>query len=235
MTNKHLYVSAVSVKSFVFSCLNNNDFFIYVIKGNNVLLEQESNIQFQPTPVQQSLFDKLNSTINNISHDISENVNENDSPLDCNYYNLEEFTKAKFDSSKSFSILHLNIHLIQLHIEDLRILLSLLEYNFDIIAITESKLQRGILPTVDISIEGYKTLQSTATEAMKGGVLIYVANHINAKPRNDLLIYKAKKLESLFIEINNPNKCNSLVGVVYRHPSMEDSEFNDDLFKTIFR
>ena len=42
------------------------------------------------------------------------------SPINCNYYNIGEFKKAKFDSSKSFSIFHLNIHSIQKHIEELK-------------------------------------------------------------------------------------------------------------------
>ena len=179
------------------------------------------------------MFDKLNNAINNISYDLNESENENDSPLDCNYYSLDDFTKAKFNSSKSFSVLHLNIHSIQLHIEDLRILLSVLDFSFDIIAISESKLQCGILPTVDISIKGYNSPLCGTTEATKGGVMIYVANHINAKPRNDLVVYKAKKLESMFIEINNPNKANSIIGVIYRHPSMEGNDFNDEFLKPL--
>ena len=61
------------------------------------------------------------------------------SPINCSYYEVEDFTRAKFNSSKSFSILHLNIHTIQGHIEDLRTLLKLLNFHFDIFAITESK------------------------------------------------------------------------------------------------
>ena len=129
------------------------------------------------------MFDKLNSTINKISYELNENEDEFESPLNCNYYSIEEFTKANFNSSKSFSILHLNIHSIHLHIEDLRTLLSTLDFNFDVIAISESKLLCDILPIVDITIEGYKTPLSTATEATKGGFLLYVANHINVKPR----------------------------------------------------
>ena len=135
--------------------------------------------------------------------------------------------------NRSFSILHLNIHSIRLHIEDLRILTSLLNFNFDIIAIFESKIQCGILPAVDISIEGYKTPLSTETDAFKGGVHMYIAKHINVKPRNDLTIYKSKKLESLFIEVNNPNKANDIIGVIYRHPSMDRNDFNDNFLKPL--
>ena len=109
----------------------------------------------------------------------------------------------------------------------------MLEFNFDVIAISESKLSCGTLPIVDINIEGYQTPLSTETEANKGGVLMYIANHILFKPRKDLMIYKLKKLESLFIEINNSNKVNSIVGVIYRHPSMDGDEFNDEFLRPL--
>ena len=38
---------------------------------------------------------------------------------------------------------------------------------------------------------------------------------------------KAKKIESLFIEIINKNARNSIVGVLYRHPSMDMDECNE--------
>ena len=37
--------------------------------------------------------------------------------LNCNYYSPEEFLKSNFDDSKTFSVIHLNIHSIQKHIE----------------------------------------------------------------------------------------------------------------------
>ena len=48
----------------------------------------------------------------------------------------------------------------------------------------------------------------------------------NFKPRNDLKIYESKKIESLFIEIINKNARHSIVGVLYRHPSMNMDDFN---------
>ena len=43
---------------------------------------------------------------------------------------------------------------------------------------------------------------------------------------NDLNIYKKSELESTFIEIVNPKKSNIIVGTIYRHPSMDLTEFN---------
>ena len=70
------------------------------------------------------------------------------------------------------------------------------------------------------------------TEATKGGVLIYVKSGLKFKPRDDLKMYKSKELESIFIEVINEKESNDIIGVVYRHPSMSESEFIDDYLKT---
>ena len=146
---------------------------------------------------------------------------------------LMSSTEAKFNASKSFSILHLNIHSIQFHIDDLRVILQMLNFKFDIIAISESKLQVGVEPKVNINLKGFQNPISTPTEASKGGVLLYIAEGLNFKPRNDLKIYKSKELESAFVEILHPNEANSIIGVIYKHPCINGDTFNDDYLKPL--
>ena len=113
--------------------------------------------------------------------------------INCDYFNPDEFIKAKFNSTKEFSIFHLNIHSIQLHIEQLKNLLIIHNYKFDVIAISESKLLKGSKPLIDITIDGYHEPIGTGSEANKGGVILYISNHLNFKPRPDLEIYSPKK------------------------------------------
>ena len=100
---------------------------------------------------------------------------------------------------------------------------TLLNYKFDIIAFSETKLQ----DVVNISLPGYRNSIHTFTEAFEGGVCFYIHVDIDFKPRNDLKIYEIKKIESLFIEIINKNGSNAIVGVLYIHPSMDMDGFND--------
>ena len=58
---------------------------------------------------------------------------------------------------------------------------------------------------------------------------------IDFKPRNDLKIYEIKKIESLFIEIINKSGSNAIVGVLYRHPSMDMDESNDVKLELLLR
>ena len=46
-------------------------------------------------------------------------------------------------------------------------------------------------------------------------------------------MYKSKQLESVFIEICNKNKKNIIVGCIYRHPSMDLNEFNEEFFNPL--
>ena len=132
-----------------------------------------SNIKLTPTPDQQVIIDKLNNLITEANtrilyNDESENDfdgPEFDQPLSRSYYSCEDFVKAKFECHKNFSILHMNIHSIQLHIEELRILLQAITYKFDVIAISESKLKGE--PQIDISLDGFHSPYCNYTEAEK--------------------------------------------------------------------
>ena len=77
----------------------------------------------------------------------------------------------------------------------------------------------------DLNLNSY-SFQFTPTETCAGGKLLYTANHLSYKCRNDLKIYKKNELESTFIEIFNPKKSNITVGVIYRHSSMDLRDFN---------
>ena len=53
----------------------------------------------------------------------------------------------------------------------------------------------------------------------------YIAYHLSYKC-NDLNIFLENELESTFIEIVNPKESNIVVGVIYRHQSMDLTDFN---------
>ena len=76
---------------------------------------------------------------------------ENDSNF-CKYYEVEDFIKANFDNTSSLSVFHLNIASLQFHFEEFKILLNLLEFDFDCIMITETKLQKNVNPKINIEI-----------------------------------------------------------------------------------
>jgi len=137
-------------------------------------------------------------TITQLSRLILENTDPNNENVNfCKYYQIDDFTKRKFNKIDSFSLLHLNINSLQFHKNDLDILLDSLNLDFDIITISETRLLKNIQPTHDISLPNYD-IDYTPTEACKGGTLIYTTKRMHHIPRKDLEIYEANKV---FIEI----------------------------------
>ena len=157
------------------------------------------------------------------------NSSEDDSlpPISCKYEDVISFKYTY--NKKAFSVFHNNIASLSKHKEELEVILNMLNFKFDVIGISESKLKKGITPDFDIKIKGYKEY-STPTESDKGGVLLYIAEHLHSVPRKDLdsALYKSYELESIFREIINPKKKNIIVGCIYKHPSMDLNEFNEN-------
>ncbi len=217
-----------------FSKLNHNQFLILNKLGLNFV--EDDNLTYIPRVRDQNLFKQVNQAIFNNTHNITDNdADDTDDNTDniainknCKYYGTDDFIDAKFKPEKSFSIFHLNIHSIERHISELRTILLTLNFPFDFICITETKIIKDINPKIDIKLPGYQTPVGTPTESTKGGVLIYAREGIECKPRPELNVYKSKELESHFIEVVNTNKANTIVGVLYRHPCMNTKIFNED-------
>ena len=72
--------------------------------------------------------------------------------------------------------------------------------NFDITAISETRITKNINNISNINLNNY-AFEFTPTESSAGGTLIYIANHLAYKARTDLQIYNKHDLESTFIEI----------------------------------
>ena len=119
----------------------------------------------------------------------------------------------------------MNISSPHFHFDELCALLSELNHNPDIIAISESRFKFSTQSIVKINLENY-CVEDTPTESSNYETLLYI-NDISYKLRNDLKIYKPKELESIFIEIINETSKNTIVGCIYSHPILSISEFND--------
>ena len=134
--------------------------------------------------------------------------------------------------NRNTSALHLNVSSLAKHFDKLNTLLSLLQHNFGFIGISETRFLNGQEPVLDFLIPGYSHI-STLTDSSAGGVTLYVSNTLAFKPRPDLSssLYSSKLLESVFVEIVNPNKPNLLVDDIYRHPCMSLKSFNSDFLK----
>ena len=125
--------------------------------------------------------------------------------------------------NKSLSLFHINSCSRNKDFDDLQHLLSCTKNFFNIIAISIKNKQNkknvlllNNLNLIDYSFE-FTPIYST---------LLYIAKHLSYKCHNGLRIYKKNELKSTFIETVNPKKSNIVVGVIYRHSSINLIDFN---------
>ena len=175
-------------------------------------------------------FSHLFNEVNSFSFDIN-NTTEN--VINSNYDDIDQLqTLKEFTEKSSLSLFHLNTCSFSKNMDDIEHLIQSTKNDFDIIAVSESRINKNKLPPIDISIPNY-TYEFCTTEANADGTLIYIRNHLSYKTRNDLKIYKSLQLESTFIEICNPKKTNIIIGCIYKHPNMNNNEFNDDFLNEL--
>ena len=205
---------------FPFASISNEDFQL-TLEGKNFVIDSSSNLSIDHPTDLRSLFKELNNV--NLSGDLTET---------SKYYTPSEINKLKINKQKIMSYFHLNISSLSYHIDELHTLLSLLDIKFDVIGITESRIQANNPQVTNISLQNY-TIEHCPTEASKGGALLYINNNINYKVRKNLTIYKKKQLESVFIETINKKGKNTIIGCIYRHPSMTINDFNDNFLSPL--
>ena len=143
------------------------------------------------------------------------------------YYKIDEFMSAKIPKN-AFSTLHLNISSLQGHIDDLKTLLSLLDHNFSVIGISETRIRDGSDPLLNIDIDGY-VFKGVGTKTSCGGVGLYIRSDLDFSFRNKLSKSVNKVGESIFCDISIARNKKLLVGCIYRHHSSLKS-FVDDFY-----
>ena len=105
---------------------------------------------------------------------IQNNLNsENDDDILLNHVNSEYYDEKKLNSLKidlpsSFGLFRANIT----NIDDRKLILSKLNFKFDIIGISEHKIRKYTLPPNNISIHGYNEFIFEPTETTHGGYRI---------------------------------------------------------------
>ena len=153
-------------------------------------------------------------------------------------YDIDELQKLKIPKRRTLysnsTSTHNNFNFQHINFKELQNLLQSTNINFDVIAITETRISKNVSVTQIIVLNNY-SFEHTPTESSAGGTLLYIANYLSYKILNDLKIYKKIELESTFIEIVNPRKSNIIAGVIYKHLKMDGTDFNNNFLKNFLK
>ena len=126
--------------------------------------------------------------------------------VNSKYVDIKQLNSTKVDLSSTFGLLHINIASINKHIDDLRFILSQINFNFDIIGISEHKILKDTAPSNNITISGYDEFKFEPTETNYGGTGFDIKDNLDYILRKDLQINSPTHYESMFIEIIFPNR-----------------------------
>ena len=124
-----------------------------------------------------------------------------------------------YQKLKGFSIAQLNITSLTKHIDELRILIT--EMNFDILCINETRIDKTIKNS-EIGLQGYD-LTRRDRNRRGGGVAIYIRNTIPYVERSTII---PENVEAVCIEVRKPNAKPILISTWYRQPN-SNSEILD--------
>ena len=162
-------------------------------------------------------YSNLEHLVNQFNNATPENGNYHEKIASSKYYDIDEMHNIEIPhKSKPLSLFHINACSLSKNVDDLQHLLSCTKKSFDIKALSETRITKNVSLLNNLKFNNY-SFEFTPTEACAGGTLLYIANHLSYKCRNDLNIYKKDELESTFVEIVNPKKSNIFVGVIYRY------------------
>ena len=125
------------------------------------------------------------------------------------------------------SFLHCNNRSLPKNLSLLNYLLDSLIKSFDIIAITETKLNPLSVDKVDLA--NYNFFQrDSLTNA--GGAGIYVNKDLQALSRSDGIKFNMPLVESCWIELQSgSNKPDVIIGCIYRYPTANLPDFTNEL------
>ena len=102
--------------------------------------------------------------------------------------------------NKSLSFFHINACSLNKNFDDFQHLLSCTKTKFDVIAMSETRIAKQVALSNNLNLNNY-SFEFTPTETSAGGTLLYIANHLSNKCRNDLNIYKKMNWNLLLLKL----------------------------------
>ena len=135
-----------------------------------------------------------------VSNTVNTEISDDDILLDhvnSKYYDIKKLNLTKIDIPSSFGLFHANIASLNLHIDDLKHTLSLLNYKFDITGISEHKIRKDLPPSNNIFIPRYNKFVYEHTETTHGSAGFYIKDNLDYILRKDLQINSLGNLSLL--------------------------------------
>ena len=157
--------------------------------------------------------------------------------ISCQYFHEEHFTQTFKNSIPKLSLYHHNIRSLPKHRRELQVFLDSLNFEFDILALTE--VGQNVENSAAFFAEYEPFIDKTKMKC--GGSLLLVNKRIKQiSEREDLRMLGSMaadinyKIENVWIEVKIPGiKKDVIIGCIYRHPKGNVNLFTEQLEKNI--
>ena len=202
--------------TFVFNSVNDDEFYDTV--GRSFTSAQENKTS---TLYEAYISNKLNASAQEFEYNFDPEDPVQSSS--CVYLTVNQYKQYVMNSDDDNLLLaHLNIRSISRNFDKLRLFLENSGNNCSVIGLTETWLTPNISHL--FSISGFDFVYRNRKERMGGGVGLYIPNKFEYSIHEELNVM-TDVVESLFVEMVNPNGKNILIGVVYRPPGSNPNDF----------
>ena len=139
--NEPWYCLSCSNTLFPFGNLNNQNFLNFIGNNDTITSSETNNLNssllLKPPPDLTLLFNQFNNAI-------PENRSDPESVIQSKYYGIDELQKLKTPNKEnSLSLFHINSSSLNTNFEELQNLLQSTYINFDVIAITETRIPKN--------------------------------------------------------------------------------------------
>ena len=153
--------------------------------------------------------------------------------IDCLYYTEDEFNHKVKNYGSSLSSFHLNIRKLGRHRDELIAFLSILDWTFDVIILTEVGKNSESFIKSTFHNHGYLPFHDLPASNDYGGVAVFVKSELGPVEVPELKIRKSCQCsncnyENVWVEFTK-NGLKSVVGGIYRHPGGNVSHFNNSM------
>ena len=155
---------------FLFSTVKNKNFIsnFYDSNKSKNIVDKDSSLLLKPSEHLKQLVNQFNN-MSSQTDDINSVDPEN--TVSSKYYDIDELQNLKINNSNSLSLFHINACSLSKNFDDLQHLLSCTNKNFDIIAITETRITKNVsIKNTKHSLLNYST-EFTLTESSAGCIL----------------------------------------------------------------
>ena len=112
-------------------------------------------------------------------------MKDEDIEVGCNYHDINSFNQLNTQKKNNICLLHDNIRSLRKNIEKLSMILADLQVPPQIIALSETKINKKQGVNFSTTLEGYNFLHSDS-DTLAGGVGIYINNSLSYQLRNDI-------------------------------------------------